>query len=174
MDDPSCFREEAIREECKKKKKTNFSRFSFVRRWPRKVVTLGVPLRPRLTRIRKRRRKIKYRGGPPRNFRRRSWNSIRSSRSREEKAFIHLAIIEVKNHLASMLRSIFRDTIFIEWYIFIQREIFDRNDGRFTFVSLSFLSSYTIFVTFNVGCDKYRTESSLASIISHNRITQNG
>lgn len=140
-----------------------------MRRWPRKVVTLGVPLRPRLTRIRKRRRKIKYRGGPPRNFRRRSWNSIRSSRSREEKAFIHLAIIEVKNHLASMLRS-----IFIERYIFIQREIFDRNDGRFTFVSLSFLSSYTIFVTFNVGCDKYRTESSLASIISHNRITQNG
>lgn len=141
MDDPSYFREEAIREECKKKKKTNFSRFSFVRRWPRKVVTLGVPLRPRLTRIRKRRRKIKYRGGPPRNFRRRSWNSIRSSRSREEKAFIHLAIIEVKNHLAvNASIDISRHDIYRVIYLYPTRDIRSKwRTFHFRFAFFSFL-----------------------------------
>lgn len=94
----------------------------------------------------------------------------------EEKAFVHFAIIEVKNSLA--IASIDIYLRYLSKDIFTQRELFDqrvqyRND--FTFVSRSF---FFFFVTRpiipNVGYDKYRTEPSLRFIISHNRITQNG
>lgn len=120
-----------------------------MRRWG--SVTLSVPLRPRLTRIRKRQRKIKYRGGPPRNFRRRSWNSIRSSRPRRKLSSISRRRGgEVKTVSPPTLRwSIYHDiyrTISLS-----NVEMFDRTSStskwihfRFTFVRFFFF--YTIIV----------------------------
>lgn len=94
----------------------------------------------------------------------------------EEKAFVHFAIIEVKNSLAiTSVQSIYIITIFIEG----SNASYSINASNIEMISLSFhVPFFFFFVTRpiipNVGYDKYRTEPSLRFIISHNRITQNG
>lgn len=96
----------------------------------------------------------------------------------EEKAFVHFAIIEVKNSLAiASVQSIYIYDIYRR--ISLPNASYSINASNIEMISLSFhVPFFFFFVTRpiipNVGYDKYRTELSLRFIISHNRITQNG